>query len=159
MRAGAGDFRSPRMLRGAMIKRPTLLLKPREGRRARLGAPWIFSNEVQMDAAAKALPPGALVDVKGDDGQDFGTGMFNPKSLIAVRLLARENGARVDAEFFTQRLKRALALREALYARPFYRLVHAEGDGLPGLTVDRFGDSCVVQVTTAGMEALLEPLL
>ena len=146
------------MLRGAMSKRPILMLKPREGRRARLGAPWIFSNEVQMDTAAKALAPGALVDVKGDDGQDFGTGMFNPKSLIAVRLLARENGARVDAEFFTQRLSRALALREALYQKPFYRLAHAEGDGLPGLTIDRFGDVVVVQITTAGMEALLTPL-
>ena len=143
------------MLRGAMSKRPTLSLKPREGRRARLGAPWIFSNEVQMDAAAKALPPGVLVDVKGDDGQDFGTGYFNPKSLIAVRLLSRENGARVDAEFFAARVRRALTLREALYAKPFYRLVHAEGDGLPGLTIDRFGDVLVVQITTAGMEALL----
>ena len=102
-----------------MSKRPTITLKPREGRRARLGAPWIFSNEVQMDAAAKALSPGALVDVKGDDGQDFGSGMFNPKSLIAIRLLARENGARIDASFFAERLKRALDLRDALYTKPF----------------------------------------
>src|ERR1700741_3736990 len=101
-----------------MQKRPIVILKPREGRRARLGAPWIFSNEVQMDAAAKALPPGTLVDVKGDDGQDFGSGAYNPKSLIAVRLLARENGARIDAAFFTEKLTRALALREALYAKP-----------------------------------------
>src|SRR5580704_15889094 len=141
-----------------MSKRLTITLKPREGRRARLGAPWIFSNEVQMDAAAKALSPGALVDVKGDDGQDFGSGMFNPKSLIAIRLLARENGARIDASFFAERLKRALDLRDALYTKPFYRLVHAEGDGLPGLTIDRFGDVVVVQITAAGMEALLVPL-
>jgi 23S rRNA (cytosine1962-C5)-methyltransferase len=141
-----------------MSKRPTITLKPREGRRARLGAPWIFSNEVQMDTAAKALAPGALVDVKGDDGQDFGSGMFNSKSLIAIRLLARENGARIDAAFFAERLKRALALRDALYAKPFYRLAHAEGDGLPGLTIDRFGDVVVVQITAAGMEALLVPL-
>ena len=71
-----------------MNKRPTLTLRPKEGRKARAGAPWIFSNEIVMDAAAKALPPGALVHVKGDDGQDFGTGYFNSKSLIAVRLLA-----------------------------------------------------------------------
>ena len=141
-----------------MNKRPVITLKPREGRRARLGAPWIFSNEVQMDAAAKALPAGALVDVKGDDGQDFGSGTFNAKSLIALRLLARENGARIDATYFTERLKRALALREALYAKPFYRLVHAEGDGLPGLVIDRFGDVVVVQIGSAGMEALLLPL-
>jgi 23S rRNA (cytosine1962-C5)-methyltransferase len=141
-----------------MSKRPTLTLRPREGRKARAGAPWIFSNEIVMDAVAKALPPGALVHVKGDDGQDFGTGYFNSKSLIAVRLLARECNTAVDAAFFSARLARALALRSALYARPFYRLVHAEGDSLPGLTIDRFGDTLVVQITTAGMENLLTPL-
>ena len=141
-----------------MSKRPTITIKPREGRKARLGSPWIFSNEIVMDAAAKALPPGALVHIKHDDGQDAGTGYFNSKSLIAVRLLARENGAAIDATFFGGRIKRALALRDMLYAKPFYRLVHAEGDGLPGLTIDRFGDVVVVQITTAGMEALLTPL-
>ena len=66
----------------------------------------------------------------------------------------------IDAEFFAARLTRALALRERLYARPFYRLVHAEGDGLPGLVIDRFGDMLVVQITTAGMEKqLLTPSL
>ena len=90
-----------------MNKRPTITVKPKEGRKARAGAPWIFSNEIVMDAAAKALASGALVNVKGDDGQDFGTGYFNAKSLIAVRLLARECGAAVDAAFFTARLKRA----------------------------------------------------
>ena len=141
-----------------MNKRPAITVKPKEGRKARAGAPWIFSNEIVMDAAAKALAPGALVNVKGDDGQDFGTGYFNAKSLIAVRLLARECGQAVDAAFFTTRLKRALALRDGLYQKPFYRLAHAEGDGLPGLTIDRFGDTLVVQLTTAGMESLLTPL-
>jgi 23S rRNA (cytosine1962-C5)-methyltransferase len=141
-----------------MSRRPIITIKPREGRKARLGSPWIFSNEIVMDAAAKALAPGTLVHVKNDDGQDAGTGYFNSKSLIAVRLLARENGAAVDAAFFGGRLKRALALRDMLYAKPFYRLAHAEGDGLPGLTIDRFGDTLVLQVTTAGMEALLTPL-
>ena len=141
-----------------MSKRPIITIKPREGRKARLGSPWIFSNEIVMDAAAKALAPGTLVHVKNDDGQDAGTGYFNSKSLIAVRLLARECGAAVDAAFFAGRLKRALALRDMLYAKPFYRLAHAEGDGLPGLTIDRFADTLVLQVTTAGMEALLTPL-
>jgi 23S rRNA (cytosine1962-C5)-methyltransferase len=141
-----------------MRKRPTLRIKAREGRKARAGAPWIFSNEIAMDAAAKALLPGTLLNVTGDDGQDFGTGYFNPRSLIAVRLLARENDVPIDAAFFGARLKRALQLREALYAKPFYRLAHAEGDDLPGLTIDRFGDVLVVQITTAGMENLLTPL-
>jgi 23S rRNA (cytosine1962-C5)-methyltransferase len=142
-----------------MTIRPTIRLKPREGRRARAGAPWIFSNEIAMDAAAKSLAPGALVNVTGDDGREFGTGYFNPRSLIAVRLLDPVRDAQIGEAYFTARLGRALARRTAFYPSPFYRLVHAEGDALPGLTIDRFGETCVVQVTTAGMEALLEPML
>lgn len=137
----------------------TIHLKPREGRRLRAGAPWVFANEIVLDAAAKALPTGALVNIEGDDGKKFGTGYFNIKSLIAARLLDPAPDAKIDESFFIARLSRALALREAIYARPFYRLVHAEGDFLPGLAIDRFGDVCVLQITTAGMEALLDPLL
>src|SRR5581483_2231590 len=68
------------------MSRKTIILP--KGRRARSGAPWIFSNEIRMDQAAKAIAPGAIVNVRGEDGRDFGTGYFNPKSLIAVRLLA-----------------------------------------------------------------------
>jgi 23S rRNA (cytosine1962-C5)-methyltransferase len=142
-----------------MSKRPTVTVKPREGRRARAGAPWIFSNEIAMEGATKALPPGSAVDVKGDDGQDFGSGFFNPKSLISVRLFARKTGAAADEKYFTGHLARALALRERIYDRPFYRLVHAEGDGLPGLVIDRFGNVLVVQITIAGMEEKLPVLL
>jgi 23S rRNA (cytosine1962-C5)-methyltransferase len=137
---------------------PVIRIKPKEGRRARAGAPWIFSNELAMEPKTKALSPGSLVNVEGDDGRDFGVGYFNPKSLIAVRLFEAPKDTAIDKELFVQRLSRALAVREALYDKPFYRLVHAEGDRLPGLTIDRFGDACVVQITTAGMEALLEPL-
>ncbi len=142
-----------------MSKRPTVIVKPREGRRARAGAPWIFSNEIAMEGATKALPPGTVVDVKFDDGQDFGSGFFNPKSLIGVRLFARTTGAAADEKFFVARLTRALALRERLYGRPFYRLIHAEGDGLPGLVIDRFGDVLVLQISIAGMEEKLPVLL
>ncbi|MDE2133041.1 MAG: class I SAM-dependent rRNA methyltransferase [Alphaproteobacteria bacterium] len=135
---------------------PVIRVKPREGRRARAGTPWLFSNEIEMPA--KTLAPGMIVSVLGDDGRVFGTGYFNPKSLIAVRLLAASADVAIDAEFLGVKLKQALSLREAVYRAPFYRLVNAEGDGLPGLTVDRFADTVVVQITTAGMEALLEPL-
>ncbi len=138
---------------------PLIRLKPREGRRVRAGAPWVFSNEIVMDAAAKALPAGAVVNVAGDDGRPFGTFYFNSKSLIAARQLDRGSSAVVDADFLAARLKRALAVRDAVYDRPFYRLVHAEGDELPGLAIDRFGEAFVVQTATAGMEALLEPLV
>src|SRR5580692_5755496 len=137
---------------------PLIRLKPREGRRVRGGSPWAFSNEIEMSNAAKALEPGALVNLAMEDGRVLGTGYFNVKSLIAVRLLSHEANAEIGKGFLAGRLARALALRQALYTRPFYRLVHAEGDGLPGLTIDRFGDELVVQITTAGMEALLVPL-
>ncbi|HEY1710911.1 MAG TPA: class I SAM-dependent rRNA methyltransferase [Rhizomicrobium sp.] len=138
---------------------PTIRLRPKEGRRARHGAPWIFSNEIEMTPKTKALAPGTLVNVLGADDRDFGTGYFNPRSLIAVRLLDRAKDAPIDAAFLSARLRRALALRGALYDTPFYRLVHSEADGLPGLTIDRFDDALSVQITTAGMEALLDPLL
>ncbi len=136
----------------------TLRLRPKEGRRARAGAPWIFSNELEMSGKAKALAPGSLVNVLGDDGRIFGTGYFNAKSLIAVRLLDALADVAIDVEFFVARFSRALALRQALYARPFYRLVHSEGDSLPGLTIDRFDNVLVVQITTAGMENLIETI-
>jgi 23S rRNA (cytosine1962-C5)-methyltransferase len=142
-----------------MSKHKTIRLKPKEGRRARAGAPWIFSNEVQMDGAAKALPPGSIVNIAFDDGQPLGTGYFNPKSLIAVRLLDSALDTIIGTGFFVRRIERALALRDTLFPRPFYRLIHSEADGLPGLTLDRFGDTVVAQITTAGMEALIDPLL
>ncbi len=141
-----------------MPKHKTIRLKPKSGRRAKAGAPWIFSNEIDMTAEAKALPPGTLVNVAGDD-RVLGTGYFNPQSLIGVRLLEPEKDAPIGKDFFAKHFARARALRDALYGKPFYRLVHAEGDGLPGLTIDRFDDVCVAQVTTAGMERLIEPML
>jgi 23S rRNA (cytosine1962-C5)-methyltransferase len=142
-----------------MTQRPTVHLKPREGRRLRAGAPWAFSNEVVMDADTKALAPGSLVQVVGDDGRAFGTFYFSPKSLIALRRLDAAPDAVIDEAWFAARLAHAKSLRDGLYDRPFYRLVHAEGDRLGGLTIDRFGDVLVVQITTAGMESLIDPLL
>ncbi|MGD0191874.1 MAG: class I SAM-dependent rRNA methyltransferase [Rhizomicrobium sp.] len=142
-----------------MKRRPIIRVKPREGRRARAGAPWVFSNEIVMDAAAKSLAPGSLVNVLGSDERAFGVGYFNLGTLIAVRLFEAPAETAIDRAFLASRLARALHLRERLFDKPFYRLVHAEGDGLPGLVIDRFGDTLVAQITTAGMEQLLEPLL
>lgn len=139
------------------MSRKTVILP--KGRRARQGSPWIFSSEIRMDAAAKAITPGAVVNVRGEDGRDLGTGYFNPKSLIAVRLLADACDTAVDADFFAARLARARALRDALYDKPFYRLIHAEGDGLPGLVIDRFDDTVTVQIGTAGMERQRDAIL
>jgi 23S rRNA (cytosine1962-C5)-methyltransferase len=137
-------------------RRPSVTLLPGHARRAEAGHPWIFSNEVQMDAAAKALVPGALVTLCRAGGSPLGTAMFNPHTLLAARLLDRDAGQVIGRRFFARRLQRALRLRERLYAAPYYRLVHAEADGLPGLVVDRFADILVVQSNAAGI-ARLEP--
>src|SRR5262245_44888240 len=139
--------------------RPTITLKPGEQRRVLSGHPWVFSNEVAMDAAAKAWPPGTTVRVAGHDGRELGTAMFNPRTLIAARLWSREAQADVDRGFLAARLRQALALREKLFDAPFYRLAHAEADGLPGTVIDRYGDTLAVQVNCAGMESLLPELL
>src|SRR5678815_3074959 len=140
------------------MSRKTIIVPKGQRAKARDGSPWIFSNEIRMDPAAKALIPGAVVNVRGEDGREFGTGYFNPKSLIAVRLLAQDCDAVIDAGFFAQRLRRALALRDSLYDKPFYRLFHAEGDGVPGLVIDRFDDTVTVQIGTAGMERQIEAI-
>src|SRR5271165_1861963 len=101
---------------------PLLRLRPREGRRARAGAPWVFSNEIAMDATAKSLAPGSLIRLEGDDGKSLGLGYFNAKSLIAVRLLECPVETSIDSAFFESRLARALTLRKMLYSEPFYRL-------------------------------------
>ena len=139
------------------MSRKTIVLP--KGRRARIGSPWIFSNEIRMDEAAKSIAPGSVVNVRGDDGRAFGTGYFTPKSLIAVRLLSSECDVPVDRDFFGTRIVRALALRDALYDKPFYRLCHAEGDDVPGLVIDRFDDVLTVQIGTAGMEKQLDTIL
>jgi 23S rRNA (cytosine1962-C5)-methyltransferase len=139
--------------------RPIIRLQANRERRASLGHPWVYSNEIAMSAEAKALPPGTVVEAQASDGKPIGVGFFNPRSLIALRLLDWSRGTAIDSAFLTARLQRALALREALYKEPFYRLVHAEADGLPGLVIDRYGPVLVAQLNSAGMDRLTEPLL
>ncbi|HEV8680339.1 MAG TPA: class I SAM-dependent rRNA methyltransferase [Stellaceae bacterium] len=139
--------------------RPQVALLPHAHRRAEGGHPWIYSNEVAIDAAAKALAPGTLVTLRRADERPFGVAMFNPHTLIAARLLDRDAGRVINKRFFARRLERALKIRERLYDAPYYRLVHAEADGLPGLVVDRFGATFVVQANAAGIDRLTPVLI
>lgn len=141
------------------LPRPVLRLNPGAHRRALGGHPWIYSNEIRMTAEAKALPAGTVARIEADDGRAIGAACFNPHTLIAARLLARDPDAAVGPAFLADRLRAALALRGKLIAAPFYRLIHAEADGLPGCIVDRFGEVVVVQMNTAGMELLTDALL
>jgi 23S rRNA (cytosine1962-C5)-methyltransferase len=136
------------MLAGAMQIR----LRPRHDRRLRRGHPWVFANEIDGDVAA--LPRGGVVDVTDARGEHLGRGTANPASLIAVRVLTRDRSDDPDsAAFYARRLREALARRERVCpGRRSLRLVHGEGDDLPGLVVDRYGDHVVAQLGTLGME-------
>ena len=142
----------------ATAERPTIRLQPGRHKRARAGHPWVYSNEIAMDADAKKLAPGTLVKLAAASGEPLGVAMFNPHTLIAARLLDRDPAAAIDTAFLARRLRAARDLRERLYPGGFYRLIHAEADGLPGLIVDRYGDAVVVQANTAGMDRLLPQL-
>jgi 23S rRNA (cytosine1962-C5)-methyltransferase len=136
---------------------PVLRLKRNEDRRLQAGHLWVFSNEV--DAQQTPLPkftPGELVRVLAHNDRALGLAYVNPQSLICARLLG--TWKLPDAAWFAARIRIALALRERLYADPYYRVVYGEADGLPGLVIDRYGAQCVVQIGTAGMERLKAPI-
>lgn len=123
-------------------------------RRLLLGHPWVFSNEIMSDL--RQYEPGTLVDVYTHGGTFAGRGYINPRSLIAVRVLSQRREA-IDAAFFQQRIAAALRRRRHLYPEAqSYRLVYSEGDFLPGLIIDRYGDHYVVQTLTLGMDQRLE---
>ena len=122
------------------IEYPALHLKRGEDARLRAGHLWVFANEVDVARSPltsfEAGEPCAILDSRG---KPIGIGYVNPHSLICARLLVRGLEHPLDASLLTHRLKVALALRERLYAEPFYRLLYGESDGVPGLTLDRYG--------------------
>lgn len=137
-----------------------LRLKKNEERRLRAGHVWVYSNEVDTAATPlKAFAPGQQVQLLAHNGKSLGNAYVNPNSLICARLVSRDAGYRLDRSLIVHRLNVALALRERLFATPFYRLVYGEADQLPGLVIDRYGEVCVVQCTTAGMEAVKDEVL
>jgi 23S rRNA (cytosine1962-C5)-methyltransferase len=144
----------------AAIEIPTtdiaeLRLKPREERRLTAGHLWIFSNEVDTARTPlTAFQPGALCRVVSSHDRFLGYAYVNPHALICARIVGRDPDYPPGKSLIVHRLQVALARRERLHARPFYRLVYGESDGLPGLVLDRFDDVIVGQAGTAGMEAL-----
>ena len=135
-------------------------LKKNEDRRIRAGHVWIFSNEVDVAATPlDGFEPGQLADFQNSSGKSLGNGYVNPRSLICGRLVSRDPGYVLGKSLLVHRLNVALSLRQRLFAKPFYRLAYSEGDGLPGLIVDRYGDTLVVQINTAGMERLKDEIL
>jgi 23S rRNA (cytosine1962-C5)-methyltransferase len=138
---------------GTAAELPVLRLKRNEDRRLQAGHLWIFSNEVDtQQTPLTRFKPGELVRVLAHNDRALGLAYVNPQSLISARLL--ETWKLPDVAWLAARIRAALALRERLYPKPYYRVVYGESDGLPGLVVDRYGAACVAQIGTAGMERL-----
>lgn len=139
---------------------PTVRLKPKaEARAIRHGFPWVYADELVTDRRTQGLTPGALAVLEDGDRRPLGLVTVNVNSKIIARMLDRNPEAVLDQAWFEVRLARAHALRARLSDVPFYRLVHAEADGLPGIVIDRYGDVAVVQPNAAWADAHLPALV
>jgi 23S rRNA (cytosine1962-C5)-methyltransferase len=131
-----------------------LRLKKNEDKRLKQGHLWVYSNEVDTKVSPlKSFEAGQEVILEDSNGKVLGLAYVNPNTLICARVLSRDSSLSLNLKFLKKRFQAAQALRELSYDAPYYRLIHAESDGLPGLVVDRFGDVFSVQISTAGMEA------
>lgn len=131
-----------------------LTLKPKEEDRLLAGHAWVFSNELQR--VPTDAEPGTLATLASAQGRMLGLGYFNPRSLIAFRLLSRQP-VEIGAEFFRERLAAALELRRrAVPGEDSFRLCFGESDGLPGLVVDKYADRVVLQALSAGIDTRLD---
>jgi 23S rRNA (cytosine1962-C5)-methyltransferase len=136
---------------------PALRLKRNEDRRLNAGHLWVFSNEVDtQQTALNKFKPGDLARLLSHNDKAMGLAYVNPQSLICARLLS--TWSIPNTQWLAARIRIALSLRERLYSKPYYRLVYGESDGLPGLIVDRYGATLVVQIGTAGMERLKDQI-
>jgi len=130
-----------------------LFLVKNEDRRIRTGHLWVYSNEVDTKKTPlKNFEPGQEVQIIGSNKEFLGNAYLNPQSLICARIFSRNSADHLNLEFFIQRISTALQGREKFFPEPFYRLVFGESDNLPGLIIDRFDSTVVVQIATAGME-------
>src|SRR6056297_2275357 len=138
---------------------PVIRLLPKTKPQAiRRGYPWVYANEVVTDRRTRALAPGTIALLEDSDRAPMALVGVNPNSKIIARVLDSAETGGVDRAWFATRLRKALSLRERLFTTPFYRLVHAEVDGLPGVIIDRFGDTAVIQPNAAWADVLLPDL-
>ncbi len=146
-------FRASSLNKSSTQLNKTVILKKNEDHRIANGHLWAFSNEI---AEVKGEPqPGDIVELLNHQNKLLGIGVYNPNSLIAVRLLSREK-EEIDFQFFLKRIEAAHEIRKKFYHdNPTFRLVHGEGDFLPGLIIDKFNDYFSIQTFSVGMDKRL----
>ncbi|MFC3569478.1 RSP_2647 family RNA methyltransferase [Paracoccus simplex] len=138
---------------------PIIRLRPKSKPQAiRHGFPWVFADELVTDRRTRAIPAGSFALLEDAERRPLGLVTVNPESKIIARMMDPDPQARIGHDWIAARLQRALALRERLFDAPFYRLVHAEADGLPGTIIDRFGDAAVIQPNAAWAERMVEEI-
>jgi 23S rRNA (cytosine1962-C5)-methyltransferase len=135
---------------------PVLRLKPKaDARRIRHGHPWAWADDLVLDRRSRKIAAGALAILEDANRAPLGLGIANVEARIGFRMLERDVSVPVDEIWLARKLNAALSLRERIHDAPFYRLVHAEGDGLPGLIIDRFGETFVLQPNAIWLEERL----
>lgn len=138
-----------------MTSLPVIRLRPKTKPQAiRHGFPWVFADEVVTDRRTRAIQPGSFAVLEDPERKPLALVTVNPNSKIIGRVMDADPEAEINLDWLRVRLTRALAMRERLYDAPFYRLVHAEADGLPGLIIDRFGDTAVIQPNAAWSDTM-----
>ena len=138
---------------------PTIRLLPKiSPQKIRFGFPWVYANELVLDRRAKKIPSGSFVTLTDTAGFFLGVCTFNAGSKITARVMDRTEGQRIDRAWLQEKLQIALALRDRLFDTPYYRLIHAEADGFPGVIIDRFGDTAVIQPNASWAENMLDDI-
>ena len=138
----------------------TLTLKVKEERRLRSGHLWIYSNEIDpKKSPLSEYSAGEQVLVEDSKGHKLGIAYINPHTLISARIVSRDPKIKLDKSLLIHRINVALSLRQRYYEEPYYRLLYGESDGVPGLIVDRFADTLVVQINTAGMDQVKDDII
>ncbi|EAZ99398.1 class I SAM-dependent rRNA methyltransferase [Marinobacter sp. ELB17] len=139
---------------------PVLYLRKGAERRLRAGHLWVYSNEVDIKRSPlTGFEAGVQAELRASNDKPLGTVFVNPHALICGRLISRDPTHGMTPQRLTQRMEIALELRQRLFNKPFYRWVFGDSDGLSGLVIDRFGDTVVVQISSAGMEQMKDAIV
>lgn len=139
------------------MEQAAVILKKGEGRTLKAGGAWIFDNEI--DKVEGTPEDGSLVEVWDFDGYGMGTGFYNSRSKIRVRMMSRKAGQPIDRDFLRMRVQNAWDYRKKTVDTSSCRIIFGEADFLPGLVVDKFSDVLVVQSLALGIDRMKEEIL